>query len=188
MRSEAKGHHTQKRQKARIGIFSKINKTRKEWNISHLLPFALDKMAQILAMFDVTSANPPTNSLTGSHRPHKSQPQILLPEHRLSAYPPQNPEHGPQIQHSSPIALLPVSIMSASHRIGQRVSYDGALCTVRFVGDVADTAGTWLGVEWDDATRGKHDGCHKGVRYFSCNSPSGRALFLLCSVCLTDMS
>lgn len=97
-------------------------------------------------------------------------------------------EHGPQIQHSSLIALFPVSIMPASHRIGQRVSYDGALCTVRFVGEVAGTAGTWLGVEWDDATRGKHDGCHKGVRYFSCNLPSGRALFLLCSVCLTDVS
>lgn len=78
--------------------------------------------------------------------------------------------------------------MSASHRIGQRVSYDGALCTVRFVGDVAGTVGTWLGVEWDDATRGKHDGCHKGVRYFSCNSLSGRLLFLFCSVCLTDRS
>ncbi|KAH7023121.1 hypothetical protein EDB80DRAFT_878620 [Ilyonectria destructans] len=65
--------------------------------------------------------------------------------------------------------------MSASHRIGQRVSYDGALCTVRFVGDVAGTAGTWLGVEWDDATRGKHDGCHKGVRYFSCISKSPTA-------------
>ncbi|KAF7546209.1 hypothetical protein G7Z17_g8604 [Cylindrodendrum hubeiense] len=65
--------------------------------------------------------------------------------------------------------------MSLSHRIGQRVSYDGALCTVRFVGDVAGTAGTWLGVEWDDATRGKHDGCHKGVRYFSCLSKSPTA-------------
>ncbi|KAH7197005.1 uncharacterized protein B0J16DRAFT_10926 [Fusarium flagelliforme] len=60
--------------------------------------------------------------------------------------------------------------MSTSHRIGQRISYDGALCTVRFIGEVAGTTGTWLGVEWDDSARGKHDGCHKGVRYFTCKS------------------
>jgi tubulin-specific chaperone E len=58
--------------------------------------------------------------------------------------------------------------MSELHRIGQRISYNGALCTVRYVGTVEGTSGTWLGVEWDDGTRGKHDGSHKGVRYFSC--------------------
>ncbi|EPE08919.1 tubulin-specific chaperone e [Ophiostoma piceae UAMH 11346] len=59
--------------------------------------------------------------------------------------------------------------------VGQRLSYDGALCTVRYVGEVAGTAsgGTWLGVEWDDPTRGKHDGVHKGVRYFSCRRGGG---------------
>ncbi|CAK7563458.1 MAG: hypothetical protein SEPTF4163_001327 [Sporothrix epigloea] len=56
--------------------------------------------------------------------------------------------------------------------VGDRRSYDGALCTVRYVGEVAGTTtgGLWLGVEWDDATRGKHDGVHKGVRYFTCRS------------------
>lgn len=59
--------------------------------------------------------------------------------------------------------------MAASgFHIGQRVSYESAICTVRYVGDVADTNGTWLGVEWDDPTRGKHDGSRKGVRYFTC--------------------
>lgn len=61
--------------------------------------------------------------------------------------------------------------MSAAH-IGQRRSYDGALCTVRYIGEVAGTTGSWLGVEWDDPSRGKHDGQHKGVRYFSCASRS----------------
>ncbi|KAF4446513.1 hypothetical protein F53441_9853 [Fusarium austroafricanum] len=60
--------------------------------------------------------------------------------------------------------------MSSTHHIGQRISYDGALCTVRFVGEVSGTTGTWLGVEWDDSARGKHDGCHKGTRYFTCKS------------------
>ncbi|KAK4156918.1 HotDog domain-containing protein [Chaetomidium leptoderma] len=58
---------------------------------------------------------------------------------------------------------------------GKRRSYDGALCTVRYVGEVAGATGSWLGVEWDDPSRGKHDGQHKGVRYFSCNSKSRTA-------------
>lgn len=57
------------------------------------------------------------------------------------------------------------------HHTGQRLSYDGALCTVRFIGQVTGTTGTWLGVEWDDPSRGKHDGSHKGVRYFTCEVP-----------------
>ena len=52
--------------------------------------------------------------------------------------------------------------------IGKRVSYDGHLCTVRYVGEVEGTNGVWLGVEWDEATRGKHSGEHNGVRYFEC--------------------
>ncbi|XP_077574377.1 tubulin-specific chaperone E isoform X2 [Stigmatopora nigra] len=35
------------------------------------------------------------------------------------------------------------------------------------------STGVWLGVEWDDPSRGKHDGCHQGVRYFACGHPSG---------------
>lgn len=58
--------------------------------------------------------------------------------------------------------------MAQQHQVGLRLSYDGALCTVRYVGEVAGTSGTWLGVEWDDPSRGKHDGRHKDVRYFSC--------------------
>lgn len=60
--------------------------------------------------------------------------------------------------------------MSETHHIGQRISYDGAACTVRFIGGVAGTTGSWLGVEWDDAARGKHDGSHKGTRYFTCTT------------------
>ena len=58
--------------------------------------------------------------------------------------------------------------------VGQRRSYSGQLCTIRYVGAVEGTAGDWLGVEWDDPTRGKHSGEHKGIRYFTCtsNSPS----------------
>ncbi|KAJ6171099.1 Leucine-rich repeat typical subtype [Penicillium chermesinum] len=54
--------------------------------------------------------------------------------------------------------------------VGQRRSFDGHLCTIRYVGGVQGTSGDWLGVEWDDPTRGKHSGEHKGVRYFTCKN------------------
>jgi tubulin-specific chaperone E len=58
--------------------------------------------------------------------------------------------------------------MTESIQVGQRLSFDGAICTVRFVGEVNGTIGEWLGVEWDDPTRGKHNGGHKGTQYFKC--------------------
>jgi dynactin complex subunit len=58
--------------------------------------------------------------------------------------------------------------MTDRQQIGDRYSYDGALCTVRYIGTVEGTKGSWLGVEWDDPTRGKHDGQFKGKRYFEC--------------------
>ena len=54
--------------------------------------------------------------------------------------------------------------------VGQRVSYSGELCTIRYVGEVTGTKGKWLGVEWDDPTRGKHDGEAGGQRYFTCTT------------------
>ncbi|KAJ4986893.1 tubulin-specific chaperone [Stagonosporopsis vannaccii] len=62
--------------------------------------------------------------------------------------------------------------MAADMYIGKRLSFDGQLCTVRFRGAVEGTKGEWLGVEWDDPTRGKHSGEHKGHRYFRCLSAS----------------
>jgi dynactin complex subunit len=52
--------------------------------------------------------------------------------------------------------------------VGRRLSYAGARCTVRYIGQVQGTNGDWLGVEWDDPTKGKHDGSHNGVKYFDC--------------------
>ncbi|KAI1504345.1 hypothetical protein F5X99DRAFT_406062 [Biscogniauxia marginata] len=65
--------------------------------------------------------------------------------------------------------------MATTPQVGDRLSYDGAVCTVRYIGEVTGTSGSWLGVEWDDPTRGKHDGSHKGVRYFNCQSRSPTA-------------
>lgn len=58
--------------------------------------------------------------------------------------------------------------MAPTFHVGQRISFDSLLCTVRYVGPVASTQKEWLGVEWDDPTRGKHGGEHQGVKYFSC--------------------
>ena len=49
-----------------------------------------------------------------------------------------------------------------------RISMGGYLGTVRYTGPVEGTSGTWLGIEWDDHARGKHDGVHNNKRYFTC--------------------
>ena len=60
----------------------------------------------------------------------------------------------------------------------------GQPCTLRYVGPVATQASThdeqeriWLGVEWDDASRGKHSGYHLGKSYFKTRT-EGAASFL----------
>lgn len=60
----------------------------------------------------------------------------------------------------------------ASHYPGMRLSFDNALCTVRYYGPLPDQNGDWLGVEWDDLERGKHNGQYKGKRIFEPLSPS----------------
>uniref|UniRef100_A0A3Q3J3P7 Tubulin-specific chaperone E n=1 Tax=Monopterus albus TaxID=43700 RepID=A0A3Q3J3P7_MONAL len=60
-----------------------------------------------------------------------------------------------------------------ANALGRRVSCGGERATVRYVGPVPPTAGLWLGLEWDNPERGKHDGSHEGVRYFTCRHPKG---------------
>jgi len=64
--------------------------------------------------------------------------------------------------------------------LGQRVVDDeGNRGTVRYLGPVAsakDPTAAWVGVEWDDSTRGKHDGsvvtaAGEIVRHFTCVKP-----------------
>jgi dynactin complex subunit len=55
-----------------------------------------------------------------------------------------------------------------SNYVGQRLSFGSALCTVRYIGQVEGAEKEWLGVEWDDPSRGKHNGENKGIRYFHC--------------------
>eukprot|EP00076_Gallus_gallus_P048955 XP_423980.4 LOW QUALITY PROTEIN: tubulin-specific chaperone E [Gallus gallus] len=57
--------------------------------------------------------------------------------------------------------------------LGRRVLCGTEYGTVRYVGSVSPTAGVWLGVEWDDPQRGKHDGTYEGKQYFKCRHPRG---------------
>ncbi|XP_062831444.1 tubulin-specific chaperone E isoform X2 [Anolis carolinensis] len=57
--------------------------------------------------------------------------------------------------------------------IGRRVLCNGDYGTVLFVGSVPPTTGVWLGVEWDNPQRGKHNGSHEGIQYFKCRHLSG---------------
>lgn len=56
--------------------------------------------------------------------------------------------------------------------LGYRFVCDGHYGTVRYIGPVPPTEGTWLGVEWDDSSRGKHDGTHNGKSYFKTRLPN----------------
>jgi dynactin complex subunit len=60
--------------------------------------------------------------------------------------------------------------MASSFHVNQRLSLDGSLSTIRYIGSVEGTKGEWLGVEWDDVIRGKHNGIHNGHKYFKCKS------------------
>ncbi|CAL2041032.1 unnamed protein product [Caenorhabditis brenneri] len=61
--------------------------------------------------------------------------------------------------------------------IGQRVRVNHEVATVRYIGEVDGFgAQKWVGLEWDDPERGKHDGFFKGRRYFQTESPTGGSL------------
>ncbi|KAI8568646.1 hypothetical protein RHMOL_Rhmol02G0216600 [Rhododendron molle] len=58
-------------------------------------------------------------------------------------------------------------------RIGQRAHSAGdsrRIGTVKYVGPVEGYSGKWVGVDWDNADGGKHDGSLNGVRYFHAES------------------
>ncbi|KAF8623561.1 hypothetical protein AX15_006331 [Amanita polypyramis BW_CC] len=61
--------------------------------------------------------------------------------------------------------------LSAHIRPGSRIDYAGYHGSVKYIGEVANTSGSWLGIEWDDPQRGKHDGVKDGIRYFQCLVP-----------------
>jgi tubulin-specific chaperone E len=63
-------------------------------------------------------------------------------------------------------------MLAASTYLGKRLSFNDALCTVRSSGPLPSQPGDWLGVEWDEPDRGKHNGEFKGTRLFNTLSTS----------------
>lgn len=98
-----------------------------------------------------------------------------------SPSPPRNPNQRDPFPSFPPDSNTPLrtTVRKGSRYVslGDRLSYEGALCTVRYIGWVEGTEKglTWFGVEWDDRSRGKHNGSHKGKVYFTCKSPSPTA-------------
>ena len=62
--------------------------------------------------------------------------------------------------------------------IGRRCCCGEDYGVVRFVGDVDDSVGKWVGIEWDKVERGKHNGSLKGKQYFVCEKEGNCASFL----------
>lgn len=66
------------------------------------------------------------------------------------------------------------SVPSAATIIGRRVEYNGAIGTVKYYGKLKHQTEKhnpdeqWIGVEWDDPERGRHNGTVEGVEYFKC--------------------
>ncbi|MEW5305643.1 MAG: hypothetical protein WDW36_008170 [Sanguina aurantia] len=54
--------------------------------------------------------------------------------------------------------------------VGSRVQLQNERATVRYIGAVSGQEGSWVGVEWDDPCRGKHDGSAGGSKYFETTS------------------
>ncbi|KAG5438845.1 hypothetical protein PCANB_002565 [Pneumocystis canis] len=52
--------------------------------------------------------------------------------------------------------------------IGDRISFKGNCCTIKYIGPLKGIKGQWLGVEWDDPSRGKHNGTYLDQTYFEC--------------------
>lgn len=48
---------------------------------------------------------------------------------------------------------------------GHRARVGAHRATVRYVGSVQGQEGQWVGLEWDEAGRGKHDGTVDGTRW-----------------------
>lgn len=67
---------------------------------------------------------------------------------------------------ASPPAPAPGAGEARDLCTGSRVLLGNHAATVRYIGDVSGQTGQWVGLEWDDASRGKNDGSVDGHRYF----------------------
>ncbi|KAF6776674.1 hypothetical protein AHF37_03303 [Paragonimus kellicotti] len=58
-------------------------------------------------------------------------------------------------------------ITSADDRlVGDRVVHEEHFGTIYYVGELPNSADVWLGINWDNPNRGRHNGTYKGHQYF----------------------
>jgi hypothetical protein len=110
-------------------------------------------------------------------------PRVRL-AHPLSHQPASTPAHGGSVGLAGTAPPLPHPPFTVGDRLrvgAGTPTHPAPAATVRYVGPVAGTAPstTWVGLEYDEDGRGKHDGCVKkksatidslpdpGIRYFS---------------------
>lgn len=61
---------------------------------------------------------------------------------------------------------------------GSRIEVRGSRGTVRYIGKLHEREEQWVGVEWDEKSRGKHSGSYHGRQYFNCAPGTGSFLKL----------
>ncbi|XP_018566591.1 tubulin-specific chaperone E isoform X2 [Anoplophora glabripennis] len=57
------------------------------------------------------------------------------------------------------------------HNVGGRIECCGHFGTIKYIGPVEGHPGVWLGIDWDDIERGKHNGTVNGIHYFNTRHP-----------------
>lgn len=55
----------------------------------------------------------------------------------------------------------------ACAKTGDRIECNGEYGTIKYIGPVEGHPGIWLGIDWDNHDRGKHDGTVNGKLYFT---------------------
>jgi len=66
-----------------------------------------------------------------------------------------------------------------SFKLGNRIICDGFMGNIRYIGPLnklSESQGVeeiWIGIEWDDPNRGKHNGTVNGFKYFECRDGCG---------------
>ena len=77
-----------------------------------------------------------------------------------------------------PLTEMSSTALLSESDIGRRCCCGEDYGVVRFIGDVDDSVGRWVGIEWDKVERGKHNGSMKGKQYFVCEKEGNCASFL----------
>lgn len=63
--------------------------------------------------------------------------------------------------------------------VGSRIHCEGEYGIVLYIGPIEGLDGVWLGVEWDNPSRGKHSGAYKDTIYFKTKIPNAGSFIRL---------